>query len=247
MVQKAAEHLDTHVSALLGPKHPHTCETTIGHPFQNLKEAVKDTSAELLVLGSHGNTSPDRHRVGTLATKCIRKAHVNVLLVRQRQDKPFHKVVACVDFSENSMKAARQAIHIAQQDGALLEFLHIHRPVGGQLAGVPSYFSATIADIPINYDSEIAEAQEKHLEKFARELVDEIGGGDFTVSVELHHDIRTGIVEYLNRTGADLVVVGTRGRTGIKELLLGTTAEKIIQHATCSTLAIKPDGFEYRS
>ena len=43
----------------------------------------------------------------------------------------------------------------------------------------------------------------------------------------------------------DLVVLGTRGKHGLRTLLIGTTAEKIVQHAPCSILAVKPEGFEY--
>ena len=53
------------------------------------------------------------------------------------------------------------------------------------------------------------------------------------------------IVDYLKEAEADLAVLGTRGRTGIKILLLGTTAERIIHESPCSVLAVKPDGFEY--
>ena len=49
----------------------------------------------------------------------------------------------------------------------------------------------------------------------------------------------------LVRYGADLVVVGTRGRTGMKAVLLGTVAERIVRESPCSVLAVKPDGFKY--
>jgi nucleotide-binding universal stress UspA family protein len=55
-------------------------------------------------------------------------------------------------------------------------------------------------------------------------------------------NIREAILEHVTETHADMVVLGTRGKTGLRELLIGTTAEKIVQHAPCSILAVKPDG-----
>jgi nucleotide-binding universal stress UspA family protein len=54
-------------------------------------------------------------------------------------------------------------------------------------------------------------------------------------------NIREAILDHVNEVHADLVVLGTRGKSGLRELLIGTTAEKIIQHAPCSILAVKPD------
>jgi nucleotide-binding universal stress UspA family protein len=54
-------------------------------------------------------------------------------------------------------------------------------------------------------------------------------------------NIRETILEHVQETQADLVVVGTRGKTGLREMLIGTTAEKIVANAPCSILAVKPD------
>ncbi|MEM7386701.1 MAG: universal stress protein, partial [Verrucomicrobiota bacterium] len=54
-----------------------------------------------------------------------------------------------------------------------------------------------------------------------------------------------GIVDYLNRSNADLAVVGTRGRTGLKRLLLGTAAEKVIHGSPCAVLSVKPADYKY--
>ena len=48
------------------------------------------------------------------------------------------------------------------------------------------------------------------------------------------------IASHLRDSGSDLVVLGTRGRTGMKALLLGTTAERVLHESPCSVLAVKP-------
>ena len=54
-----------------------------------------------------------------------------------------------------------------------------------------------------------------------------------------------GIVQFIGDSDADLVVVGTRGRTGMKAILLGTVAERIVRESPCSVLAVKPEDFKY--
>ena len=50
----------------------------------------------------------------------------------------------------------------------------------------------------------------------------------------------TVIVEEAESQGADLVVLGTHGHTGIKHLLLGSIAERVVQHSPCPVLTVKP-------
>ena len=54
---------------------------------------------------------------------------------------------------------------------------------------------------------------------------------------------RTVIPEYVNNIAADLMVMGTVGRTGVPGFIMGNTAETILNHINCSVLAIKPQGF----
>jgi nucleotide-binding universal stress UspA family protein len=49
-----------------------------------------------------------------------------------------------------------------------------------------------------------------------------------------------GIVEYATSTNADLVVIGTHGKSNLRYLLLGSTAERVLRHTGCSVLAVRP-------
>lgn len=52
------------------------------------------------------------------------------------------------------------------------------------------------------------------------------------------------IVDYADKNGIDLIVMGTIGRSGLLGLLMGNTAENVINRVNCSVLAIKPDNFK---
>jgi nucleotide-binding universal stress UspA family protein len=67
---------------------------------------------------------------------------------------------------------------------------------------------------------------------------------DAVFTVLRGHSVSGQICDYVATVKAELTVLGTRGRTGLKKLLLGTTAEKVIHRCPSSVLAIKPADFE---
>jgi nucleotide-binding universal stress UspA family protein len=54
-----------------------------------------------------------------------------------------------------------------------------------------------------------------------------------------------GITEFVRQVDGDLVVLGTRGRTSLRDMLLSSTAERVVREAPCSILTVKPEGFEH--
>lgn len=213
-------------------------EVRIGHPFTELVEACRAHAADLLIMGAKGSKN-EPHRVGAITAKCVRKAPVDVLVVRDESQSPFQKIVTCVDFSENSAKAVRRALHLARQDGASLDCLHVYQSA---LALSLDYGSFAPA-LPVVPDTGAVEHWRRDLDGFLAPLVQEVGGVTTTPLVKEHVNIREAILQHVEECHASLVVLGTRGKSGLRELLIGTTAETIVQHAPCSILAVKPDGF----
>ncbi|HUF64312.1 MAG TPA: universal stress protein [Verrucomicrobiales bacterium] len=241
----ASRRLSAEVESALGPDHGVETEVVIGHPFRAIVTEVERRRAGLLVLGSSGS-GDDPARVGTVAGRCVRKAPVNVLLVRALAGGSFRRIVTGVDFSDTAVKAARHAVHIALRDGAELLFLHIHQPPALMMDD-PGYFGTLDVALMDQFDDELLASAVEKLKDFARERIEEAGASSLTWRAETlrHGNVRAAINEFLQETGADLAVIGTIGRTGLKSLLLGTTAEKVLHHAPCSVLTVKPDGFGY--
>lgn len=211
-------------------------EVRIGRPFDELVEACRVRHADLLVMGAKGSRS-DPNRIGVIAAKCIRQAPVDVLVVREDAQGPFKKVLACVDFSENSAKAVQCALHVAKQDGATVEALFVYQSA---LAMALDY-GGMVAPAVSGADPEALANWQKDLKAFLMPLHRADHDVALTSVVKERINIREAILEQASESQADLVVLGTRGKSGLRELFIGTTAEKIIQHATCSILAVKPD------
>ncbi|MCP4591351.1 MAG: universal stress protein [bacterium] len=211
-------------------------DAVLGSPFVEILRRVRDAPADLLVLGSNGSSDPARG-AGVLATKCVRKAATKVLLVRELHVKQFNCVVACVDFSETSHRVVEQAIRVAQQDRASLHLLHVGVPPWEVL----SYIRPPSAEAKQQYNSSLHERLRQVLQCFE---IETSGLGVELHVVEGKRDA-DGIIQFVERSAADLVVVGTRGRTGLRAILLGTIAERIVRESPCSVLAVKPEGFTY--
>lgn len=213
----------------------------IGNPYVEIMRMIKDHQPETLVLGSHGTRTIYFEQIGGLASRCIRQAPVEVFLIRDAQNKPFHSIGACIDFSENSIRAAHRAAEIALQDGAKLQLLHVYRS--------PSYIDTGLGWLspafPKRDTDEVKKEKETELQKLCDELAAKYGLENISILITHAHNIVSGLFDILKSIDADLVVLGTRGRTGLKGIFLGTTAESIIQTTPCSVLAVKPEGFTY--
>jgi len=237
----AREKLATFIREVIGTANDLETVAAIGHPFEETLKLIEAHSPETLVLGSRGYTTVEHHQVGALASRCIRKAPVEVLLIRTYQDRPFQSIVACVDFSDTSNRAVHRAAELAVQDSADLRLVHVYRP--------PIYADSEIGWLgpafPMIEEPNLQESCEGRLDQLGYQIGTQYNLQSLSTVVKRALTIHHGITECLEEMEADLVVLGTRGRTGFKKLLLGTTAEGLIHNTPCSTLAVKPEGFHY--
>lgn len=241
VMEEAQRRLELFVANHVGAGHDIECVVKAGHPFKELLHGVRDWETDLLVLGSRGFKQGDSRRTGVFAGRCIRKAPVPVMLVRRHQNDPFERIVACIDFSSTSRLAAEHALTVAAQDCRKLELLHVYlSPV---MAASDAYGLGPA--LPPVDSSETQRALEAKLTDLADELSTSHPGVEIVSTVREGVSISKTIINRLNEVDADLVVLGTRGRTGLKSLLMGTTAERLIHDTPCSALAIKPEGFHY--
>jgi nucleotide-binding universal stress UspA family protein len=82
-------------------------------------------------------------------------------------------------------------------------------------------------------------AMEQKMREFASKLSHEMGYLKPVYSLIQHDTAAHGVGEYARRVGADLVVMGKKGQSTLRELFLGSTAERLLRSAPCSVLAVK--------
>ena len=237
---KDAEHEWGHFAANVPGAEGLPIEVSINNRIVGILHCVREHNADLLVMGAFGDHRPDVG-FGTLATACVRESTTDALLIRDTQPGPFKTIVAAVDFSPTSLRALDRAAHFAANDGAQLHILHVFAaPWRGLLS------KAKTPLIEASQQRQYRDGLVHRLQDFARPVIEAHAGLRSAPKLVVHDDAghRSGIIEYAGSVSADLIVLGTRGRTNIRDILLGSTAEKALEQSRCSILAVKPEGFE---
>ena len=241
IIEKIHEQVTNFTKANVPKEAEFEAHVFIGHPFVEMLRAAQEFDADLLVLGSHGLTVGSRS-VGNLASKCVRKAPLPVLLVRDQHRGRTRKIVAGVDFSDTSFLALKQAAVLAERDGAVLEVLHVHCPPWLWV----NHYAYDLKAFPKgDYEQEYRAVLRDQMESFVAPVRELFPGLQLSTHIVEHEACLQGLTNYLTEAAADVVVIGTRGRSGIKSLLLGTTAERLLHDSPCSVLTVKPEGFTY--
>jgi len=210
--------------------------TLAGLPFVALTHAVQREDYDLVVCGSRGYSGFREFLVGSTAKRLIRKCPSDVWITHSGLPATPTAIVAAVDFSELSRKALSDAHWIAQAAAAPLHIVHVLEP---RTLDAP-LLEAVCKRRGANWQDEMRRAAGNRLQVFVEEAL----GDSFahTLHVEFGEPW-----EYIRDTArfvkADLVVMGTVGRSGVQGIWLGNTAEKLLGVMDCAVLTVKPPGF----
>ncbi len=215
-------------------------DACVNNRIVGILAAARDANADLLVLGAYGTRHPDVG-MGTVATACVRNSPSRVLIVREGQTDPFRTVVACVDLSETSRDALETAARIAGQDDARLHVLHVFDAPWHQL-----HYRAPTPQATPEFQTQFRTGLQGRVEAFVAEMGHTVSFLKPTIALHDAPRHRSGIVDYAAMVSADLIVLGTRGRSNLRDMLLGSTAERALSESECSVLAVKPRDVSHR-
>ncbi len=144
----------------------------------------------------------------------------------------FRKILVPVDFSTHSSRALQLGIELAKTFGAKLHLLHCYQINVGAISpyGVV---------IPESFDRDIREAASRQLAQWREKVTAQKLEVEAEVSPTFPSE---AIASTAERIGADLIVMGTRGLSGIKHVMLGSVAERTLRTAPCPVLTLKATG-----
>lgn len=138
-------------------------------------------------------------------------------------------ILVPIDFSDNAESVLEWATHLALEHASRVILLHAyHLPVEfQQLEG---------AYLPPDFWTNVKDEAKRSLEDSAGALREQ--------GIEVEEVVREGypatvIEDEARRQGVDLIVIGTHGLSGIKHMLLGSIAERVVQKAPCPVLTVK--------
>ncbi|MCK6511674.1 universal stress protein [Myxococcota bacterium] len=144
------------------------------------------------------------------------------------------KILVATDFSTCSQKALDYAKDLGAAFGAKIFLLHV--------IDVPAELS-TEAMIRAGQEGPLI-SLEDYLRESCRQSLDDFANQVTSAGLDVEEIVEAGlpyrvILHKAEHLGIDLIVMGTQGRTGLKHLFLGSTAERVVRQATCPVLTLR--------
>ena len=220
---------------------------------QSIAQAIvgeaKNSVSDLIVMGTHGREGMERLLLGSIAERVTRTAQIPVMLVRpikgaNRYAPQITRIFVAVDGSDPSNLALHTANDLAVALKASLEVVSIIPDVpissGYGYAGgdyLPAIdFESYAADLTANSQAVISSA----VEQLNLAMLKAVKVNTSSVPANGQRTAEA-IVMSAENLHADLIVIGTHGRGGIEELLLGSVAQGVSHHANIPVLLIRPN------
>jgi len=142
------------------------------------------------------------------------------------------RILCPLDFSRFSRHALEQAVAIAHETGAEIVALHAH--------AVEPVTSVVTVGAPIPLEpARLMPAERQAVTRELQEFTREVDADGLVVAARIvERNPVDAILETAERWPADLIVLGTHGRTGLERLMLGSVAEKVLRKASCPVLTV---------
>jgi nucleotide-binding universal stress UspA family protein len=196
-----------------------------GEPAQLILDESARHHAELIVTGVARSELFGRRLLGATVDTLVRRADVPVLVVRGRARQPYARIVVATDFSAGSRQALEAAVRFF--DPAAVTLFHAYKAATGGVL--------TRDQTRSGWESIARQDAERFLD--AADIA-EAGKRAIRVLVE-EGDAEALLRDYAHATGVDLVVTGAPGRGPFLEMLLGSTAQRLVEGMPCDVLVVR--------
>jgi nucleotide-binding universal stress UspA family protein len=181
-------------------------------PYQYIVDEAAKRKVEMIIMGRRGRTGLKRLMMGSVTARVIGHSTCKVLVIPETAKVSYKNILIATDGSKYSDAAALEAISIAKRCGSDLIALSI---------------ATKDKDLP---------SAKKSVEKISQIAEKE---GLKVKTLTLRGTPYNVIAETAEKKNADVIVVGSHGRTGLERLLMGSVTERVIGHANCAVLVVK--------
>jgi nucleotide-binding universal stress UspA family protein len=236
LLEKMEEQAAGHVRQVktLAEKKGLTCDAFVirsEKAYLAIAEEAAKLKADMIIMGRRGKTGLKRLLIGSVAKRTIGHADCNVLVIPCNATLACKTILVATDGSKYSEVAVAEAIGMAKSCGSdLIVVTAVHAESSAPLDIVSSQMQKdliagsemTAADNSIQFVRDLAEKEQ------VKSSTHIYAGSPAEV-----------IIHTAREKKADLIVIGSHGRTGIDRLLLGSVAERVIGTADCATLVVK--------
>lgn len=223
-----------------------TCHSLIleGVPGAEILEAIRKYRIDLAVVGSRGLSGLQRLALGSVSEWILTEAKSSVLIVRGSPSQKLkkggiRKIVLATDGSPDAVAACRFVHDMELPSSSRVTLLHVvrkHLYQTGQLVTSTRTGTKEFAHLA----EELLKARGRAGAVLLKEAMDLVERPGFVLGEQLAfgHEVDE-ILKAVRRTQADLVVLGSRGVTGLRRALLGSVSQRVARHAPCSVLVVR--------
>ncbi len=206
-----------------GGKIEAVCEE--GEIHERIVDIADTENHDLIVMGKKGMSLVERAFVGSVTSRVIGYSRQDVLVIPHGAKIAWKNLLVATDGSAYSEVAARRAIEIARQ-------------YHGEITAL------SVVDVTVEFMLRAQEVYEDLVAK-AKGFTNSIKEKAFSAGIKAESLVKDGevykvIIDAAKDYPTDMIVMGSLGRTGIKRLLMGSTAERVLGHASFPVLIVKP-------
>jgi nucleotide-binding universal stress UspA family protein len=224
VVQKAVEEkmheISIKQSDLLGV--PIHVKVVQGKVFEEIEKYATDESVDLIVMPTHGAGAIGNLERFVLGSNAYRVVHISkapVITLREAKEKVvFENIVLPLDMTKETRQKVDQAIKIAKVFGSTIHVI-----------SVTTFFD--------EYRYNLSEIRSQLLE-VADKVVD--SGVPAVTAMLRHDDIADSVIDYAKKHNADLVIIMTRQENKLNDLVIGSSARKVITECPVPVLSLRP-------
>ena len=194
---------------------------------ESILEFINENHYDLVVMGTHGRRGIKKWVFGSVAERIVRLSPIPVMTVHEPMKKyAIEKILVPVEFSKFGREAVNNARVFAELFGARLDFIHV---VEQRLH--PAYYAGNIESV-FSVNPKIRTLSADRLAAFAP-----ANGNDVSYLVT-EGQAFDEILRAVDNLGSDLIIMATRGLTGLDHFLVGSTTERVVRLANVPVLTV---------
>jgi nucleotide-binding universal stress UspA family protein len=210
-----------------------TTELAVGKPYTEIIACARTRDVDLIVLGRHGKRTIRDRFLGSTADRLIRYSDRPVLVVNAEPTQAYRRPLIAVEIGDTARPVIERALGILDREVQEIDLLHAYR--------VPFEGLQYMVRSPV-----VDHAIENHAQHAMDELVQLVSQASQPCTASIRRgDARTVILTEVLAHSADLVVVGTHGRSGLSHVIVGSVAEWVVAAAPCDVLVTRPPQFRF--
>jgi nucleotide-binding universal stress UspA family protein len=173
---------------------------------------------DLIVMGGRGENEKDPYAIGSVTKKVVGHSEVPTLIIKKASS--FSNMLVCLDDSQYSINALKFAVQLGERMNSKITLINVQEP-------------------------RIRELSPETAEELGRQILSHALGGIIRSELKVEKRVAFGIppekiVETAEKDGQDLVVMSSVGLGAIREFLLGSVCEDVVEKAKCSVLVVPP-------